>query len=52
MSLKLDLPHSYELEPIEELPGSGQLPHFISVVRSSSLQFAKVVDNAKDYFCA
>jgi hypothetical protein len=25
MTLKLDLPHAYELEPIEELPGSGQL---------------------------
>jgi hypothetical protein len=28
MSLKLDLPHSYQLELIEELPGSGQLPQF------------------------
>src|SRR5580698_2814518 len=28
MTLKLDLPHSYQLEPIEELPGSGQLPQY------------------------
>ena len=28
MSLKLELPHSYQLEVIEELPGAGQLPQF------------------------
>ena len=29
MSLKLDLPHSYQLDRIEDLPGTGKLPQFI-----------------------
>jgi hypothetical protein len=29
MLIRMDFPHSYQLEPIEDLPGTGKVPQFI-----------------------